>query len=283
MKTSTTMLVASLILSAGFAQAQSQQQSDQQNQQSQYSNSNQQQQAPASQPLQQQQPQSASPSSTSQDSSGQSGGSTSQGTSQDSSSSQGTSQGSYQSGSQENNSTQSQSDAQSSSDQSQSDTVQAELQPQTENGITYLCGGVGEEQASYMKQQKGDYDLMLTFASRNGEYLADVDVAIKDAKGKSVLNTTCGGPMLLVSLPRSGTYRIQAQAEDYSLRKTVKVKAKGQTNSVVMHWPIESDESVASTGSDQGAGSSGSSEGRSGSGQAPAKKHSKKLRKKPSQ
>ena len=158
----------------------------------------------------------------------------------------------------------------------QNDTVQSKLQPQTENGITYVCGGVGEEQASYMKQAKGDYDLMLTFATRTGEYLADVDVAIKDAKGKPVLNTKCGAPILLVNLPRSGVYRVQAQAEDYSLRKTVKVKAKGHTNSVVMSWPRESGETqgVASTGSRQNtsAGSSGNSEGRSSSGNDAAPK-----------
>jgi hypothetical protein len=154
--------------------------------------------------------------------------------------------------------------------------VQNQLQPQTENGITYLCGGVGEEQASYMKQSKSDYDLMLTFATRNGDYLADVDVAIKDAKGKPVFNTTCGGPILLVNLPRSGVYRVQAKAEDYSLRKTVKVKAKGHTtHSVVMAWPRDPAESVASVGSNQEAGSSGGGDvnSKSGSGVSTKKRN----------
>ncbi|MGZ3237932.1 MAG: hypothetical protein ACXWIN_07780 [Burkholderiaceae bacterium] len=151
------------------------------------------------------------------------------------------------------------------------------MKPQTENGITYLCGGVGEEQASYMKQSKGDYDLMLTFATRNGEYLADVNVAIKDAKGKSVLQTTCGGPILLVNLPRSGVYRVQAQAEDYALRKTVKVKAKGHnTNSIVMAWPRDPAEGIASVGSSQEAGSSGGGESNTKSGSGASKKRHKK-------
>jgi hypothetical protein len=248
------VVAASLILSAGLSQAQNQQQTDQQNQQQNQPQNQQPNQVPSS--AQSQQPQSYTAPSSSQNSAGTSGGNSAQGTAQ--------------SGSQENNSSQSQSTAQSTSpSQSQNiDTVQTRLQPQTENGITYLCGGVGEEQASFMKQSKGDYDLMLTFATRTGEYLADVDVAIKDAKGKSVLNTTCGGPMLLVNLPKSGVYRVQAQAEDYSLRKTVKVKAKGTTNSVVMHWPRENEtnQGVASTGSRQDAGSSGSSGGNASSG-----------------
>jgi hypothetical protein len=279
MRTSTTAFVAaSLILSAGFVQAQNQQQTDQQNQQ----------QNQTVTPSQQQPQLNSAPSSDSQ-SSGQSGGNMSQGTSQDNS--QGTSQGSSQSGSGESNSSQSQStQSQSSgsqstpqstsSDQAQNDTVQSRLQPKTENGITYLCGGVGEEQASYMKQSKGDYDLMLTFATRSGEYLADVDVAIKDAKGKQVLQTKCDGPMLLVNLPRSGAYRVQAQAEDYSLRKTVNVKAKGNTRSVVMVWPRDPAEGTASVGSSEGtaaSGSSGDNENSSSSGKGSSK--TKKLKK----
>lgn len=273
MKTSTTMFVAaSLLLSAGLSQAQNQQQTDQQNQtQNQASPSSQQQPAPSyTSPAPAASP--ATAPSSSQDSAGSSTGNASQGTAQGST--------------QESATPQSQPTAQSSSSgQMQSgDTVQSRLQPQTENGITYVCGGVGEEEASYMKQSKGDYDLMLTFTTRTGEYLADVDVAIKDAKGKEVFNKKCDAPMLLVNLPRSGTYRVQAQAEDYSLRKTVKVKTKGPAKSVVMAWPRESEanQGVASTGSrqDTSAGSSGASEGRSSSGNdaAPQRDNAKQPR-----
>ncbi|MGZ3157541.1 MAG: hypothetical protein ACXU7H_00520 [Burkholderiaceae bacterium] len=265
MKTSTTVLLAtSLMFAAGLTQAQSQQQNQQPTQQQDSS----QQQNKTSSPSQQMMPQLNAAPSSSQDSSGQSGGSASQGTSQ----------GTSQSGAQQNDSSQSQSAAQSvSPGQPQSDIVQAQPQPQTENGITYLCGGIGEEQASFMKQSKGDYDLMLTFATRSGEYIADVDVGIKDAKGKSVLQTNCGGPILLVNLPRSGVYRVQAQAENYSLRKTVTVKAKGPARAVVMTWPRDpaENEGVASTGSSQEAGSSGSGDASTKSGSAVSKKHKK--------
>jgi len=241
-------IAASLILTAGISQAQSQQQTQQQNQQ---------------QTDQKTQPQSQVPASSSQNSSGQSGGSSAQGTAQG--------------GSQDSSSSQSQP---TSPGQRQSDTAQVRIQPQTENDITYMCGGVGEEQEAFMKQSKGDYDLMLTFATRTGAYLADVDVAIKDAKGKQVLNTKCGAPILLVNLPRSGKYQVEAQAEDYSLHKTVKVNTKKHPNAVVMSWPRETgtDQGVATTGSGQDAGSSGSSGGSSSSGNsgssgnAPSKK-----------
>jgi hypothetical protein len=87
----------------------------------------------------------------------------------------------------------------------------AVLTPVTENDITYLCGGVGQEEAAHMKQAARDYDLMLTFAARDGSYLADVNVDIADSGGKSMLKTVCDAPIMLVDLPRSGTYRLKAE------------------------------------------------------------------------
>ncbi len=110
--------------------------------------------------------------------------------------------------------------------------------PRTENGVTYMCGGVGEDESRYMKQTAaGDYDLMMTFAERNGNYVADVAVSIKDARGKTVLDTTCDGPILLVDLP-SGGYRIHAEADGRALDRTALVKAgKGPARQVTFAWP----------------------------------------------
>lgn len=125
------------------------------------------------------------------------------------------------------------------------------LQAKTVQGVTYLCGGVGEEELSYMKQQARDYDLMLTFAARDGSYLADVGVVINNAAGASVLQTRCDGPMLLVDLPADGTYRVHAEVNNYAIDKTVKVRSSGQQGahiaSVVMSWPQQAVEAAAPT------------------------------------
>lgn len=138
------------------------------------------------------------------------------------------------------------------------------LEPVVQNDVTYLCGGVGEEEVRLMKQQAKAYDLMLTFAARDGSYLADVDVDIQDAKGNSVLQASCDSPILLVDLPKSGNYRVRADAAGYTLNKTVKVtaaKRKGQhLASTVLTWPQQVAEAA-----DTGATSSGSGEGSSGS------------------
>jgi hypothetical protein len=136
----------------------------------------------------------------------------------------------------------------------------------TQNDVAFLCGGVGEDEVGYMKKQAGNYDLALTFATRTGAYLADVDVNIKNAKGDDVLQTKCDGPMLLVNLPASGTYRIHAETSGYSLNRTAKVSAsKGRAQRVArvaMVWPNEAGSATA-TGSSGGesAGASGAGDG----------------------
>jgi hypothetical protein len=130
-------------------------------------------------------------------------------------------------------------------------------QEQTQNDVAYLCGGVGQEEASYMKQQARNYDLALTFATRTGAYLADVDVNIKNAKGDDVLQAKCDGPMLLVNLPKSGTYRISAETSGYELNRTAKVTASKnrvqRVARVAMVWPSQ----AAGTGPETASGSSG--------------------------
>ena len=122
----------------------------------------------------------------------------------------------------------------------------------SENGVSYLCGGVGLDESDSMKRQAHNYDLMLTFAARDGSYLADANVDIADARGRSVLATTCGAPILLVNLPKSGTYRIRSEISGHAQTRTVSVSTKkGSAKSVVMVWP----NSVANLG--QAANSTG--------------------------
>lgn len=113
----------------------------------------------------------------------------------------------------------------------------AVMTPVTENDITYLCGGIGSDEAAQMKQAARDYDLMLTFAARNGSYLADVNVDIADARGQSLLKTTCDGPMMLVDLPRSGSYKIRAETGGHAVTRTARIQSRDRGKAVAMVWP----------------------------------------------
>ena len=113
------------------------------------------------------------------------------------------------------------------------------IEPQTENGITYACGGVGSNEAAAMKQAASDYDLMVTFAASNGAYLADVNVDLADARGNSILSTTCGGPIMLVDFPEAGKYRVRAETGGRTLTRTAQVSNRGKARNVAMLWPVK--------------------------------------------
>jgi hypothetical protein len=118
-------------------------------------------------------------------------------------------------------------------------TSSAAMQPKTENGITYLCGGVGLDESAAMKQAARSYDLMSTFAAQDGSYLADVNVDILDKSGATILHTTCGGPMMLVKLPHAGNYRLRAQVDGNAQTKIAKVSSgrNAGPQRLVFVWP----------------------------------------------
>jgi hypothetical protein len=87
-----------------------------------------------------------------------------------------------------------------------------------------------------MKAEAKNYPLSLVFsAGKEGEYVADVPVTIKDRAGKVVLDTVSSGPIILLKLP-AGKYRVVALRQGKALQRTVVVKAKSERQ-VSFHWP----------------------------------------------
>ena len=112
---------------------------------------------------------------------------------------------------------------------------------QTQNGITYVTGGIGDSEAAAMKAAAKNYDLMLTFAERRGDYLADVKVNIKDLKGGTVLDIV-SAPILLVNLP-SGRYTIRAEEYGKPVVKTIDVTSRHHEQFVYV-WPDDIDKNA---------------------------------------
>ena len=84
-------------------------------------------------------------------------------------------------------------------------------QPQSENGVSYVSGGVGESSEQAMREVANQYNLHLTFAAADGSYLADIPVTIQDSKGNTVLDTVSPGPLFYANLT-PGTYTMAASA-----------------------------------------------------------------------
>jgi hypothetical protein len=83
---------------------------------------------------------------------------------------------------------------------------------QHSGNISYLSGGVGEEEIQAIKAAAAQYTLQMTFFSRidgRDSYNAPDEVTILKADGAPVLDLKPDGPFLLVDLP-PGKYRITA-------------------------------------------------------------------------
>lgn len=109
---------------------------------------------------------------------------------------------------------------------------------QMQNDISYVTGGFGADESCAMKDAAGNYDLMLTFAERDGSYVADVNVQIIDSRGHTVLETV-SGPLLLANLP-AGKYRVRADYNGASRWQTVSVGGRRHSR-LVFAWPGERD------------------------------------------
>ena len=111
--------------------------------------------------------------------------------------------------------------------------------PHQQNGITYVNGGVGQEEQSAMRAQRSDYNLQLTFATnQTGAFRSDVQVDIADARGSNLLSVANAGPMFFAKLP-PGTYRISAAAEGKTFKRTVKLAGNG-AREMTLHWENDS-------------------------------------------
>lgn len=109
-------------------------------------------------------------------------------------------------------------------------------QPKTENGITYISGGVGKTEAAAMKSEARHYPLAMVFsADKDNEYLAAVHVTIENKAGKKLLSTVSDGPLMLVKLP-AGMYRVTAEVKGRTLNRTVHVPTAGERQ-LNFHWP----------------------------------------------
>jgi len=121
--------------------------------------------------------------------------------------------------------------------------VQAATTPQQQNGIGYVNGGVGQEEQTAMRAQRADFNLLLTFATKeSGAFRSDVQLDIADARGTVLLSVANTGPMFYAKLA-PGTYRISAAAEGKTFKRTVQVGSAPRE--LTLHWENDSPDDPA--------------------------------------
>lgn len=111
------------------------------------------------------------------------------------------------------------------------------LAQEVQGSISYVTGGVGEDEATTFKRAAAGFPLELQFVHKSAskaEFLADVKVTIRDRSGTVLLDAVSDGPFLLAKLP-SGTYQIEADHDGVAKRQTVEIRA-GKHKRAVFVW-----------------------------------------------
>ncbi|WP_248920192.1 carboxypeptidase regulatory-like domain-containing protein [Pseudomonas entomophila] len=109
-----------------------------------------------------------------------------------------------------------------------------QLQPQQQNGIRYLQGGIGQDEANALRRTQG-YDLHITLSiGRDGQFQSGATVDIQSAQGQPVLTLQDVGPLIFVQLP-PGHYRVTGTADGQTLQQLVAVDGKTPAR-VDLNW-----------------------------------------------
>lgn len=129
----------------------------------------------------------------------------------------------------------------------QSDAAETNLQKCTPHQkvpdqVCYISGGVDSDEVAEFKLLAKNFLLEAVFVqkadlevnNRIEEYLASVNLQIKDAKGNVVVETTTDGPFFLADLP-PGKYQISAEHDGIVKNNSVRVVAKKHQR-VVFLW-----------------------------------------------
>lgn len=109
-----------------------------------------------------------------------------------------------------------------------------QLQQQEQNGVRYLQGGIGQDEANALRKTPG-YDLHVELSTGpEGKFQSGATVEIQNAQGQPVLSVTDAGPLLYVQLP-PGKYKVTGNAQGETVQQLVTVNGKTPAT-VNLNW-----------------------------------------------
>jgi hypothetical protein len=102
------------------------------------------------------------------------------------------------------------------------------LETQTNGQVTYLNGGISDEEMNMLKTHAGDYNLQIIMNVPSGQFMVASKFHILDSSGQEVLRVDDAGPYLYAKLS-PGKYTVEAVENGEIKTANVNVPASGST------------------------------------------------------
>ena len=106
-------------------------------------------------------------------------------------------------------------------------------QPQHAGNVTFITGGIGDEERAALQQSKKSYNLYVTSAGSNGDFEGDTHLTIRDKNGDAVVSAV-SGPRFYAKLP-AGSYVVEATSGDQTIKRNITVGASHSAN-IDLRW-----------------------------------------------
>ncbi len=105
--------------------------------------------------------------------------------------------------------------------------------------VTYVTGGIGQDEKDAIEASKADYNLYVMSASVDGAFVGDAHVDITQKNGNAVTTvlSVVAGPLLYVKLP-AGTYTLSASLGDQGKTQTFTIGKKATTENIHLGWKV---------------------------------------------
>ena len=102
----------------------------------------------------------------------------------------------------------------------------------TSDGITYISGGIGDDEEIQIRRVAKDFGLLLEFTEvergkTHGHWSSDVSVTVKMG-AKALLTAQADGPLMVIQL-KPGSYVVEAERAGVKLTRRVDVKTGAAT------------------------------------------------------
>ena len=103
--------------------------------------------------------------------------------------------------------------------------------------VEVIAGGIGDSEQQALLAREKAFNLKLVFSLVQGNYVADVDLVITDAKGEKVIERWDDGPFVLARLPE-GRYSVAATHAGRTVARNLTIVA-GRQRTEHFRWPAD--------------------------------------------